>query len=379
MSGDLVLDEPDDFDIDDLPALARLVHWAGLLGSRMLLSSATLPPAWCKDCSRLIWTGGAGSSAIGVSVPVKRAEVCCMWVDEFDQSATQDCRRWRGAFADSAARISPERRHARSRQGSRCGGAPSLAPLALDGKPYDDHAALHAWPPRSCASRPSPALRITVPIDPVSGKRVSFGLIRMANIAAHWSTSRWPSTRSAHRPEHAHSPLHLPLAVSAADPLGHRAPVGRHTRPPIARRGLCSTRDPQPPRRQPRARPPLHRARQSGHRGRARPRLRLGRGRTLLDALTDPARRPGAPSPPRRSRHAQHPMVLDCNLRHFEHPGKAAYCTPGFETEEPRFKLRSHALPDLLEAGHARGHRRPPAHPAETGGRTSSHRTAGRP
>nr|MBA2237522.1 type I-F CRISPR-associated helicase Cas3 [Lysobacter sp.] len=45
MSGDLVLDEPDDFDIGDLPALTRLVHWAGLLGSRVLLSSATLPPA----------------------------------------------------------------------------------------------------------------------------------------------------------------------------------------------------------------------------------------------------------------------------------------------------------------------------------------------
>ena len=45
MSGDLVLDEPDDFDINDLPALTRLVHWAGLLGARVLLSSATLPPA----------------------------------------------------------------------------------------------------------------------------------------------------------------------------------------------------------------------------------------------------------------------------------------------------------------------------------------------
>ncbi|MBH9342512.1 type I-F CRISPR-associated helicase Cas3 [Pseudomonas aeruginosa] len=45
MTSDLVLDEVDDFDIDDLPALARLVHWAGLFGSRVLLSSATLPPA----------------------------------------------------------------------------------------------------------------------------------------------------------------------------------------------------------------------------------------------------------------------------------------------------------------------------------------------
>ncbi|WP_238455971.1 type I-F CRISPR-associated helicase Cas3f [Azohydromonas lata] len=45
LSGDLVLDEPDDFGLEDLPALTRLVHWAGLLGSRVLLSSATLPPS----------------------------------------------------------------------------------------------------------------------------------------------------------------------------------------------------------------------------------------------------------------------------------------------------------------------------------------------
>ena len=44
LSSDLILDEPDDFDLADLPALSRLVHLAGLLGSRVLLSSATLPP-----------------------------------------------------------------------------------------------------------------------------------------------------------------------------------------------------------------------------------------------------------------------------------------------------------------------------------------------
>lgn len=45
MSADLVLDELDDYDLDDLPALTRLVHWAGMLGTRVVLSSATLPPA----------------------------------------------------------------------------------------------------------------------------------------------------------------------------------------------------------------------------------------------------------------------------------------------------------------------------------------------
>jgi CRISPR-associated endonuclease/helicase Cas3 len=45
LTSDLVLDEPDDFSLEDLPALCRLVNWAGMLGSRVLLSSATLPPS----------------------------------------------------------------------------------------------------------------------------------------------------------------------------------------------------------------------------------------------------------------------------------------------------------------------------------------------
>ena len=44
LTSDLVVDEPDDFGLEDLPALCRLVHWAGMLGSRVLLSTATMPP-----------------------------------------------------------------------------------------------------------------------------------------------------------------------------------------------------------------------------------------------------------------------------------------------------------------------------------------------
>ncbi len=44
LTSDLVLDEPDDFGLEDLPALCRLVNWAGMLGSRVLLSTATISP-----------------------------------------------------------------------------------------------------------------------------------------------------------------------------------------------------------------------------------------------------------------------------------------------------------------------------------------------
>ncbi|WP_210499397.1 type I-F CRISPR-associated helicase Cas3f [Vibrio crassostreae] len=45
LSSDLVLDEPDDFSINDYPALVRLAYFAGLMGSNIILSSATLTPA----------------------------------------------------------------------------------------------------------------------------------------------------------------------------------------------------------------------------------------------------------------------------------------------------------------------------------------------
>lgn len=89
MSSDLVLDEIDDYGMDDLPALARLVHWAGLLGSRVMLSSATLPPALVQGLFSAYLAGRAQFQANRgqVNSPV---DVCCAWVDENSQQAT-DC------------------------------------------------------------------------------------------------------------------------------------------------------------------------------------------------------------------------------------------------------------------------------------------------
>lgn len=81
LTGDLVLDEPDDFDINDLSALCRLVNWAGMLGSRVLLSSATLPPALVLALynayrhGRAEWHKNAGFTEIA-------PPVCCAWFDE---------------------------------------------------------------------------------------------------------------------------------------------------------------------------------------------------------------------------------------------------------------------------------------------------------
>jgi len=82
LTSDLVLDEPDDFDLTDLPALCRLVNWAGMLGSRVLLSSATLPPALVSALFDAYQAGRADyQNACGQ--PDLPTNVCCAWFDEF--------------------------------------------------------------------------------------------------------------------------------------------------------------------------------------------------------------------------------------------------------------------------------------------------------
>ena len=88
LSGDLVLDEPDEFGLNDLPALSRLVNWAGMLGCRVLLSSATLPPAMAivlfesYQKGRIIYHKNMTGKS---SCP----PIVCAWFDEFGNHADE--------------------------------------------------------------------------------------------------------------------------------------------------------------------------------------------------------------------------------------------------------------------------------------------------
>ncbi|MDW6005272.1 type I-F CRISPR-associated helicase Cas3f [Vibrio mangrovi] len=81
LTGDLIIDEPDDFSLDDDPALARLVYFAGLLGARVLLSSATLPPSLLTHLFASYQAGRAQYNQVtGAQQP---QPVICAWFDEF--------------------------------------------------------------------------------------------------------------------------------------------------------------------------------------------------------------------------------------------------------------------------------------------------------
>jgi CRISPR-associated endonuclease/helicase Cas3 len=89
LTSDLVLDEPDEFDLNDLPALARLVNWAGMLGAKVLLSTATMPPALAYALFDAYQTGRKTFNA-ATNQANELKPVVCAWFDEFGTKKTSE-------------------------------------------------------------------------------------------------------------------------------------------------------------------------------------------------------------------------------------------------------------------------------------------------
>lgn len=180
MSSDLVLDELDDYDLDDLPALTRLVHFAGMLGTRVILSSATLPPALVEGMFQAYRAGrrlhrrnrGADGGCADVIT-----DVPCLWVDEFGTPLAQRC-------ADASTFIEAHAQFV-DRRVARLEAQPALRIVRL-------------WPLAIATNQGREAIRAAfaeqvreaclhlhashAETDVVSGQRVSRGIVRMAHV-----------------------------------------------------------------------------------------------------------------------------------------------------------------------------------------------------
>ncbi|GAB4089103.1 type I-F CRISPR-associated helicase Cas3f [Hydrogenophaga soli] len=348
MSGDLVLDEPDDFDLADLPALTRLMHWAGLLGARVLLSSATLPPAMVQGLfaayreGREQFARNRGQRP-GVSVPASPA-ICCLWVDEFGTHAS-DCAD-HPRFASEHLRFATQRtRHlsdaAEREVRRRC----TLIPLELGQLPPRDHAARFAQLAREAALALHQRHHS---LDPQGGsggrKRVSFGLIRMANIEplvnvalALYQQGAPQGVRIHLCTYHSQYPLLLRSAIEQQLDLAlnRRRPDAVFSLPDIRQRI-----DAYP---------------EADHLFivLGSPVTEVGRDHDHDWAVVEPSsirsliqlagrvrrHRVGTCTSPNLS-------VFATNLHHGQRPGQPAFCKPGFETDNTR--LNSHDLHTLL-------------------------------
>ncbi len=84
-SSDLVIDEVDDFNGQDLIAIARLIHLTAMLGRKVMISSATIPPALAEGFFNVYQQGWQLYCAFK---KLKQVQTVGMWVDEF-KSHTQ--------------------------------------------------------------------------------------------------------------------------------------------------------------------------------------------------------------------------------------------------------------------------------------------------
>ncbi|MBO1248564.1 type I-F CRISPR-associated helicase Cas3 [Comamonas denitrificans] len=348
LTSDLVLDEPDDFDMADLPALTRLVHWAGLLGSRVLLSSATLAPALVEGLFLAYRAGRAVYQQHRSEQPSEPVNPCCLWIDEFHQTP-QDC-------ADGPAFREAHSQYVRKRvaklQQAEVRRLAQIAPLPDTWSSLDeaerrkDFARLvlaQAW---ELHQRPH-----NHSLDATSGKCVSLGLIRMANIAPLYDVALAMYALGAPAPDvrvhlcvyHSQFPLLLRSAIEQQlDTLLNRRGAQNDHDPALQRPALRALIDTHPE--------PHHLFIVLGS-----PVTEVGRDHDYDWAVVEPSSmRSLIQLAGRVRRHRSgavggvNMVVLDSNLRHFKTPGQPAYEKPGFETAHAPFQLKSHYLHDLL-------------------------------
>lgn len=338
MSSDLILDEVDDFGLDDLPALSRLVHWCGMLGGRVLLSSATLPPALVEGLFRAYWAGRA-SYQQNRGEPGTPVDIPCAWFDEHDRRHADcpDAEQFREAhqgFADNRQR-KLARDEARRRAAIIPLSAPSRSPRERIAADMADELTEQAAELHQSHHE----------VDPRTGRRISFGLIRMANIE--------------------------PLVAVAQALIQRGGPAGQRVHlcvyhsqfPAISRSATESQLDQVLDRRDETAvfDHPTIRTAIDGHTEADQlfvvlgsPVTEVGRDHDYDWAVVEPSSmRSLIQLAGRVRRHRPGPCetpnlhVLHTNFRALEQPDEPAFCRPGFENGD-RWRLRSPDLRDLL-------------------------------
>jgi len=177
MSSDLVIDEIDDFDGVDLVAIGRIIHLAGMLGRKVMISSATIPPALAEGYFNA-YSAGWQLFARSRNVPCL---VGCAWLDEFSthvaspvsiNAGDQSFHALHKIFVDKRANKLSDEPVKRKAEIVNCSDVGVRSDRESKTKAY------------YCAIQKSIVTQHGghAQSDPYTGKRVSFGLVRMANI-----------------------------------------------------------------------------------------------------------------------------------------------------------------------------------------------------
>lgn len=177
LSSDLILDEPDDFDKADLPALDRLVHLAGLLGSRVLLSSATLTPDLIEG---LFTAYQAGRKLYHHSQNKNNPNIVCAWFDEQKKSTSAVQCQNVASFTIEHERFIRQREQFLAQQAVRR--KADILPLPLSAYKHEQPEVFYRELVQTIVDGAIRLHNTHHQIAPDGQKQASIGLVRIANI-----------------------------------------------------------------------------------------------------------------------------------------------------------------------------------------------------
>lgn len=350
LTSDLVLDEPDDFGIEDLYALTRLVHWAGLLGSRVLLSSATLPPALIQGLFAA-YLSGRQSFQKNRGQPGLTASVCCAWFDEngvahSEHADENSYLQSHSAFVQKrVAHLAAQHRTDQRRQAH-------IVPVSIQASSTPqirrEYAQVILKAALDLHRREQNHTADPSSSGQASGQRVSFGLVRMANIDPLIDVAM--ALHDMPMPEGVR--IHL-CVYHSHHPLLVRSGLEHTIDQALQRHG--QDKDPMAQLRKPAIRAVIDAHPESDHVFvvLATAVAEVGRDHDYDWAVVEPSSmRSIIQLAGRVRRHrsgaVQQPNIalLSHNLKAVENPAGAAFTRPGFETAGN--PLASHALTELL-------------------------------
>ena len=178
MFSDLVIDEIDDFDGKDLIAIGRLIHLASMLGRKVMISSATIPPDLAEGYFNVYQAGWT----IFARLRNKKNSIGCAWIDEFKpEVASIVCNDVESAIADyqlAHAGFIKKRLQKLSKQTVRR--KAEITPLQ---KPKQvDQTAVNEVLFHGVQTAITRQHRRHAAVDEQTDKQVSFGVVRVANI-----------------------------------------------------------------------------------------------------------------------------------------------------------------------------------------------------
>ena len=197
LSSELVIDEIDDFSSSDMIAIGRLIHLAGMLGRKVMISSATIPPDLAEgyfNAYQAGWQLFAQTRAYAARV------LDCVWIDEHDTKierlagtadvCRENYRQTHSAFVKK--RVARLHTHAVRRRGE------IVTCTDVKDREDDKDSKRTAYYERIKATALELHARHST-VDSKTKKSVSFGVVRVANIdpcielSKYMLTTTWPS------------------------------------------------------------------------------------------------------------------------------------------------------------------------------------------